>query len=108
MGKSMTRQLFHMRVLMATIITAGTMLGGCTASKETTTSSFDMSEYRKMLERQKNEQAALENTETKAPEMSPEEHEAAWRDASTSRADEPIHHCYHAMCPFRSLACLSP
>src|SRR5688572_31882821 len=72
----------------------GVLLGicvitGCAGSKEATTSQFDMSEYRKMLERQKNEQAALESTEIKAPEMTPEEHERAG-DAEAQRRNFPL------------------
>jgi Flp pilus assembly protein TadD len=68
----------------------GVLLGicvitGCADSKEATTSQFDMSEYRKLMERQKNEQAALENTETKTPEMTPEEHERAGDDEAQRR-----------------------
>src|SRR4030095_4596499 len=85
MRKSMTIQLFHMRMFMATIFAAGAVLSGCADSKETTTSSFDMSEYRKMMERQKNEQEALESTEVKTPEMSPEEHERAGDDEAQRR-----------------------
>src|SRR5262245_28102020 len=87
--KSMTKELFNIHVLIAFVFASGTILGGCTAPKETTTSSFDMSEYRKMLERQKNEQAAVENTETKAPEMSPEEHEKAG-DTEAQRRNFPM------------------
>jgi predicted Zn-dependent protease len=57
----------------------------CADSKETTSSKFDMSEYRKMMERQKNEQTALESTETKAPDMTPEEHERAGDDEAQRR-----------------------
>src|SRR5262245_3363940 len=89
MGTSMTMKLFHMRVLMAAVLTVGTMLGGCTAPKETPSSSLDMSEYRKMLERQKKEQEALDNNETKTPEMTPEEHERAG-DAEGQRRNYPL------------------
>src|SRR5215467_7445143 len=82
-------RLFDLQMLVVSFCISGAMLGGCTATKETTTSSFDMSEYRKMLERQKNEQAALDNTETKAPEMSPEEHERAG-DTEAQRRNFPM------------------
>ena len=71
--------------MWALIAATEAMLGGCTASKEEQTSSLDMSEYRKMLERQRNQQAALENTETKTPEMSPEEHERTGDDEALRR-----------------------
>jgi tetratricopeptide (TPR) repeat protein len=54
----------------------------CAGSKESTPPSFDMSEYRKVMERQKNQEAAQDNSETSVPEMTAEEHERAGdRDA---------------------------
>src|SRR5262249_47463919 len=82
-------RLFDLQMLVVSFCISGAMLGGCTATKETTSSSFDMSEYRKMLERQKNEQADLENTETKAPEMTPEEHERTG-DTEAQRRNYPL------------------
>src|SRR5688500_3064965 len=72
----------------------GVLLGACVMtacadSKDATSSQFDMSDYRKMMERQKNEKTALENTETKAPEMTPEEHERAG-DEETQRRNFPL------------------
>jgi Flp pilus assembly protein TadD len=61
----------------------------CADSKEVTNSPFDMSEYRKMMERQKNEQAVTESTETKAPDMSSEEHERDG-DAEAQRRNFPL------------------
>ncbi len=61
----------------------------CADSKETINSSFDMSEYRKMMERQKNEQAALESAETTAPKLTPEEQERAG-DAEAQRRNFPM------------------
>ena len=51
------------------VLSGACLMNSCADSKDATSSSFDMSEYRKMMERQKNEQATLESTETKAPEM---------------------------------------
>src|SRR6476620_6538006 len=56
------------------------LMASCADSKENTSSSFDMSEYRKMMERQKNERTALENGEKSAPKLSPEEEERAGDD----------------------------
>jgi len=42
-----------------TLLAGACLMTSCADSKESTNGSFDMSEYRKMLERQKNEQAAL-------------------------------------------------
>jgi Flp pilus assembly protein TadD len=71
------------------VLLGACVLTACAESKEATTSKFDMSEYRKVMERQKNEQAALENTETKAPDMTPEEHERAG-DEETQRRNLPL------------------
>src|SRR5687767_5634446 len=67
------------------VLLGACVLTACADPKEATTSKFDMSEYRKVMERQKNEQAALESTETKAPEMTPEEHERAGDDEAQRR-----------------------
>src|SRR5262249_59687010 len=76
MRKCVSVQFFIAQALIIFFV-GWVMLGGCTASKDSTTSYFDMSEYRKILDRPKNEQAALESTETKTPQMTPEEHERA-------------------------------
>src|SRR5262245_12090065 len=81
----MATQYLSVHMLIALMFAGEALLAGCTASKETTTSSFDMAEYRKVMERQKQEQAALESTETKAPEMTPEEHERAGDDEAQRR-----------------------
>ena len=65
------------------------LMASCADSKETTNSSFDMSEYRKMMERQKNEQAALDSTESTTPKMTPEEQERAG-DAELQRRNFPL------------------
>ena len=57
------------------VLSGACLMTSCADSKETTSSSFDMSEYRKMMERQKNEQAALESAENTAPKTTPEEQE---------------------------------
>lgn len=88
MRKCVSVQLFIAQALIIFFV-GGVMLGGCTASKDSTTSSFDMSEYRKILDRQKNEQAALESTETKTPQMTPEEQERAG-DAEAQRRNFPL------------------
>ena len=87
----MTLRLATQFVIMWTLVAATeSILGGCAASKEEpATSSLDMAEYRKMLERQKNQQAALENTENKTPEMTPEEHERAG-DEEAQRRNSPL------------------
>jgi len=61
---------------------AGLLVGacavtGCGGTKDSATQSFDMSEYRKLMERQKGEQAALGDPTPSTPEMTPEEHERA-------------------------------
>jgi len=88
MRKCVSVQFFIAQALIIFFV-GGVMLGGCTASKDSTTSSFDMSEYRKILDRQKNEQAAFESTETKTPQMTPEEQERAG-DAEAQRRNFPL------------------
>src|SRR5688572_224611 len=61
----------------AVVLLAVYAVSGCAGSKESPSPSFDMSEYRKVMERQKNEQAAEDNSETSVPEMTAEEHERA-------------------------------
>ena len=68
------------------VLSGACFMTSCADSKESMSSSFDMSEYRKMMERQKNEQAAMDSTETKTPEMTPEEHERAGDDSVPGRA----------------------
>jgi len=77
-----------MRVLIIVCIFGAATLGGCAESKDTT-SSFDMSEYRKIMERQKHEQAAVESTESSAPKLSPEEEERAG-DTEAQRRNFPM------------------
>src|SRR4030095_15680077 len=65
------------------------LMASCADSKESTSSSFDMSEYRKMMERQKNEQAALDSAESTTSKMTPEEQERAG-DAEMQRRNFPL------------------
>lgn len=62
---------------------------GCAESKDPVSPSFDMSEYRKVMERQKSDLAAQENTDASAPEMTPEEHERAG-DQDAARRNFPL------------------
>ena len=84
----MGSQPLLMRFVTVVYILGWAILGGCAESKDST-SSFDMAEYRKFMERQKHEQAALESTDTKTPEMSPDEHEQAG-DAEAKRRNFPM------------------
>ncbi len=62
---------------------------GCVGSKDSTPQPFDMSEYRKMLESQKTDQAAQDNQERQVPEMTAEDHERAG-DADMQRRNFPV------------------
>ena len=75
--------------LSALIFIVGTLIGGCSASKEGTTASFDMSEYRKLMERQKGEQAAMETPEAPEPKLTVEEEERAG-DMQAQRRNLPV------------------
>ena len=59
------------------VLLGGCVMASCADSKDATSSSFDMSEYRKVMERQKNEQGAINSAETSATKMAPEEQERA-------------------------------
>jgi len=61
----------------------------CADSKDATSSKFEMAEYRKMMERQKNEQAAMDSAEASAPKLTPEEQERAG-DAEAQRGNFPM------------------
>lgn len=50
-------------------------LSGCSGTKDAQTSSFDMAEYRKMVEEQKKQQERLAEATSSTPEMTAEEHE---------------------------------
>lgn len=56
----------------------------CAESKDAS-SKFDMSDYRKIMERQKNAQAAIESAESSAPKLTPDEHERAGDDEAKRR-----------------------
>ena len=79
-----TFQPFITQGFIIGIFVGGAVLVGCADSKDATSSSFDMSEYRKVMERQKTEHAALDSAETSAPKMTPEEQERAG-DAEAQR-----------------------
>ncbi|MDF0675608.1 MAG: tetratricopeptide repeat protein [Nitrospira sp.] len=62
------------------LFTAGVIVGvstltGCSGTKDQLASSFDMAEYRKMMEEQKNQQERLAEASPSTPEMTVEEHE---------------------------------
>jgi hypothetical protein len=58
--------------LIAGLLVGGSMLSGCAGSKDPTSPSFDMSEYRQMVERQKGGQGSFEDPAPSVPEMTPE------------------------------------
>lgn len=69
----------HTQSLKA-LFSAGVIVGvfiltGCGGTKDQATSSFDMAEYRKMLDEQKKQQERLAEATTSTPEMTAEEHE---------------------------------
>lgn len=70
------QQCFLKQVIVGLLI-GGWMIAGCAGSKESTTSSFNMDEYRQVLERQKGEQRNLEESAPSSPEMTAEEYERA-------------------------------
>jgi Flp pilus assembly protein TadD len=59
------------------LLVGGWMVAGCAGSKDSSPSSFNMDEYRQVLERQKAEQSNLDDSEPPVSEMSAEEHERA-------------------------------
>src|SRR4051794_21383189 len=56
---------------------SGLMFSGCAASKDSPSSSYDMAEYRKMIDEQKGIQSRLDEAVPSAPEMTTDEHEQA-------------------------------
>lgn len=62
---------------------------GCAGSKDSTPSSFDMSEYRQMMERQKGSAGSLEDPTPSVPEMTADEHERAG-DMDAQRRNVPL------------------
>ena len=86
----MGSQPLDMRSLTVVCLLGWAILGGCAQSKDSSSSSsFDMADYRKFMERQKQEQAVLESSDSKAPEMTPDEHERAG-DAEAKRRNFPL------------------
>ncbi len=65
------------------------VVAGCAGSKDSTPSSFDMSGYRQMMERQKGGQGSPEDPTPSAPEMTAEEHERAG-DMDAQRRNFPL------------------
>ena len=80
----------RLRVQLNIGILVGTCtMAGCAESKDPTSPAFDMSEYRKVMERQKSELAAQENADAPVPEMTAEEHERAG-DQDAARRNFPL------------------
>jgi tetratricopeptide (TPR) repeat protein len=74
---------------VAGLFIGGFLLAGCAGSKDSTSPSFDMSEYRKVMEHQKGEQGSLEDPASSTPEMTAEEHERAG-DMDAQRHNFPL------------------
>jgi tetratricopeptide (TPR) repeat protein len=79
----------HGTQLAAGLFIGGFLLAGCAGSKDSAPPSFDMSEYRQMMERQKGAQGSLEDPTPLAPEMTAEEHERAG-DMDAQRHNVPL------------------
>jgi tetratricopeptide (TPR) repeat protein len=79
----------HGTQLAAGLFIGGFLLAGCAGSKDSTPSSFDMSEYRQMMERQKGGQGSPEDPTPSAPEMTAVEHERAG-DTDAQRRNFPL------------------
>ncbi len=62
---------------------------GCAGSKDSSPPSLDMSEYRKVMERQKGEQGSSEEPASSTPEMTAEEHERTG-DMDAQRHNFPL------------------
>jgi Flp pilus assembly protein TadD len=71
----MTRMKSLRLLLPVGLVVGATALAGCWGAKDQLTSSFDMAEYRKMMEEQKKQQERLEEATPSTPEMTAEEHE---------------------------------
>jgi tetratricopeptide (TPR) repeat protein len=70
------RSLQSLRFLLAVGLALGAVsFTGCWGTKDQATSSFDMVEYRKMVDEQKKQQERLAETTSSAPELTAEEHE---------------------------------
>lgn len=79
----------HGTQLAASLFIGGFLLAGCAGSKDSAPSSFDMSEYRQMMERQKGGQGSLEDPTPSVPDMTAEEHERAG-DMDAQRRNVPL------------------
>ncbi len=66
------------------LVLGACLVAGCAGSKDPASPSFDMSEYRKMMEQQKGAQGDVEEPAPSAPEMTAEEQERAG-DADAQR-----------------------
>src|SRR2546428_6980491 len=71
------------------LLVGACVVTGCAGSKDSTPPSFDMSEYRQMMERQKGGQGSLEDLTPSAPEMTAEEHERTG-DMDAQRHNFPL------------------
>ncbi|HSF67877.1 MAG TPA: tetratricopeptide repeat protein [Nitrospiraceae bacterium] len=85
----MPTQLVVTQGLIVGLLVGGAMLTGCAGSKDSTSPSFDMSEYQKVMERQKGEQASFEEPASSTPEMTAEEHERTG-DMNAQRRNFPL------------------
>jgi tetratricopeptide (TPR) repeat protein len=88
-GIFMPAQLPFRYQFIIILLIGGSMLVGCAGSKDTTPSSFDMSEYRQMMEHQKGALGNFEDPTPSVPEMTAEEHERAG-DMDTQRRNFPL------------------
>jgi len=82
-------QPFHGTQFVAGLLIGGFLLTGCAGSKDSTSPSFDMSEYRQMMERQKGAQGSFEDPTPSAPEMTAVEHERTG-DMDAQRRNFPL------------------
>jgi tetratricopeptide (TPR) repeat protein len=82
-------QVPRRRSLVTRLLLSGALLAGCAESRDPASPSLDMSEYRKVMERQKSELAAQESADAPTQEMSPEEHERAG-DQDAARRNFPL------------------
>ena len=71
------------------LLVGACVVTGCAGSKDSTPSSFDMSEYRQMMERQKGGQGSFDEPTSSVPEMTVEEHERAG-DMDAQRRNFPL------------------
>jgi tetratricopeptide (TPR) repeat protein len=70
------RSFQSLRFLLAVGLALGAVsFTGCWGAKDQATSSFDMAEYRKMVDEQKKQQERLEEATSSAPELTADEHE---------------------------------